>query len=76
MVNLPEDIWPVLEAKEGDQFEAQLIVYLRDCALISDGDDAKPIGSEAMPDDGNSFIRPGFDRLGKPYCSSRSASRS
>ena len=65
MVNLPDDIWPVLEAKVGDEFEAQLIVYLRDCAAISDGDDAKPIGNEAMPDDGNSFIRPGWDRLGK-----------
>jgi hypothetical protein len=65
MVNLPDDLWPVLEAKEGDQFEAQLIVYLRDCTLISDCDDAKPIGSEVMPDDGNSFIRPGWDRLGK-----------
>jgi len=65
MVNLPDDIWPVLEAKEGDQFEAQLIVYLRDCALVSDGDDAKPIGSQELPDDGNSFIRPGWDRLGK-----------
>lgn len=65
MVNLPDDIWAVLEAKEGDQFEAQLIVYLRDCTLVSDGDDAKPVNSHELPDDGNSFIRPGWDRLGK-----------
>ena len=65
MVNFPDDIWPVLDAKEGEQFEAQLIVYLRDCTLISEGDDAKPIGNKGTPDDGNSFIRPGWDRLGK-----------
>jgi hypothetical protein len=67
MVNLPDELWTVLDAKEGDQFEAQLIVYLRDCTLIIDADDAKPMLEAVRPEDGNSFIRPGLDRLGKGF---------
>jgi hypothetical protein len=65
LAGLPDQLFDVIEAKEGDAFEVQLLVYLRDCTVLSADDDARPIGNATRPDDGNSFLRPGFDKLGK-----------
>jgi len=63
MINLPDDLWSVPEAKAGDRYEAQLIVYLRDCRLIDKDDDGGVELEEISPAEGNSFIGPGSKKM-------------
>jgi hypothetical protein len=59
LVNLPDDIWPISAANAGDRYQVQLVVYLRDCRLVEEGDDGE-LGLDHIPaEEGNSFIGPG-----------------